>query len=60
MRPLVGNAFVDPDSAGQTVVEAVNRRGRPTRVGVRCTSFPDPDGGVGGSLLLMEVLPDSG
>ncbi|MDP7738280.1 CheR family methyltransferase [Mycobacterium paragordonae] len=60
VRPLIGNAFVDPDSAGQTVVEAVNRRGRPTRVGVRCTSFPDPDGGVGGSLLLLEVLPDKG
>lgn len=60
IRPLIGNAFVDPDSSGETVVEAVNRRGRPTRVRVRCTSFPDPDGSVGGSLLLMEVLPDSG
>lgn len=60
VRPLIGNAFVDPDSSGETVVNAVNRRGRPTRVRVRCTSFPDPDGGVGGSLLLMEVLPDSG
>lgn len=60
VRPLIGSAFVDPDSSGETVVDAVNRRGRPTRVRVRCTSFPDPDGGVGGSLLLMEVLPDSG
>lgn len=56
VRPLIGNAFVDPDSSGEAVVDAVNRRGRPTRVRVRCTSFPDPDGGVGGSLLLMEVL----
>ncbi|OBH00361.1 MULTISPECIES: CheR family methyltransferase [unclassified Mycobacterium] len=56
VRPLIGNAFVDPDSSGETVVDAVNRRGRPARVRVVCTSFRSADGTVGGALLLMEVV----
>ncbi|MBI2700527.1 chemotaxis protein CheR [Mycobacterium gordonae] len=56
VQPLIGQAFVNPDSAGEIVVDAVNRRGRQTRVRVTCTPFPDTDGGVGGSLLLMEVV----
>lgn len=39
VRPLIGNAFVDPESAGETVVDPVNRRGRPARVRITCTSF---------------------
>jgi two-component system CheB/CheR fusion protein len=56
VRPLIGNAFVDPDSSGETVVDAVNRRGRQARVRVVCTSFRSTDGTVGGALLLMEVV----
>ena len=56
VRPLIGNAFVDQDSFGETVVDAVNRRGRKTRVRVTCTSFRSSEGTVGGALLLMEVL----
>jgi two-component system CheB/CheR fusion protein len=56
VRPLIGNAFVDPDSSGEAVVDAVNRRGRPARVRVVCTSFRSSLGTVGGALLLMEVL----
>ncbi|OBF53262.1 chemotaxis protein CheR [Mycobacterium sp. 852002-50816_SCH5313054-b] len=56
VRPLIGNAFVDPDSSGETVVDAVNRRGRPARVRVVCTSFRSAEGTVGGALMLMEVL----
>jgi two-component system CheB/CheR fusion protein len=56
VRPLIGNAFVDPDGSGETVVDAVNRRGRPARVRVTCTSFRSGEGSVGGALLLMEVL----
>lgn len=56
VRPLIGNAFVDPDGSGETVVDAVNRRGRPARVRVVCTSFRSADGTVGGALLLMEVV----
>jgi len=57
LRPMIGNAFVDPDSFGETQVDAVNRRGRPARVRITCTSFRSNEhGGVGGALLLMEVL----
>ena len=28
IKPLIGNAFVDPDRTGEAVVDAVNRRGR--------------------------------
>lgn len=54
--PLIGNAFVDPDTSGEVVVDAVNRRGRPARVRVTCTPFRSNIGTVGGALLLMEVL----
>ena len=59
VRPLIGNAFVDGDSAGETVVDAVNRRGRPARVRVTCSSFRTTDDGIdgiGGAVLLMEVV----
>ncbi|BBZ45340.1 CheR family methyltransferase [Mycobacterium parmense] len=56
VRPLIGNAFVDPDSSGETVVDGVNRRGRPTKVRVTCTSFHSKGGAVCGALLLMEVV----
>ncbi len=56
VRPMIGNAFVDADSSGETVVDAVNRRGRPARVRVICTSFRSSGGTVGGALLLMEVV----
>lgn len=54
VRPLIGNAFVDPENTGESVVEAVNRRGRPTQVRVTCTGFVSPKGGVNGALLLMD------
>ncbi|OBB65733.1 MULTISPECIES: CheR family methyltransferase [unclassified Mycobacterium] len=56
VRPLIGDAFVDADSSGVTEVDAVNRRGRPTRVRFTCTSFRSRDGTVVGALLLMEVV----
>jgi two-component system CheB/CheR fusion protein len=56
VRPLIGNAFVDPESSGQVVVDAVNRRGRPATVRITCTSFRSSEGTVGGALLLMEVV----
>ncbi|OBI55616.1 CheR family methyltransferase [Mycobacterium sp. E796] len=59
VRPLIGNAFVDPESSGETVVDAVNRRGRPARVRVVCTPFRSGDASVGGALLLMEVVSQS-
>jgi two-component system, chemotaxis family, CheB/CheR fusion protein len=56
VRPLIGNAFVDPESSGEAMVDAVNRRGRSTRVNVTCTSFRSSEGAVGGALLLMDVV----
>jgi two-component system CheB/CheR fusion protein len=55
VKPLIGKAFVDPEITEETVVEAVNRRGRQTRVRVTCTAFRSAEGGVNGALLLMEV-----
>jgi two-component system CheB/CheR fusion protein len=56
VRPLIGNAFVDPDNPGEAVVDAVNRRGRPTQVRVSCTGFQSPTAdGVNGALLLMQA-----
>lgn len=57
VRPLIGNAFVAPEGAGEALIEAVNRRGRKTRVRVICTSFKAREGSVAGALLLMEVVP---
>jgi len=54
VRPMIGNAFVDPENPGELLVDAVNRRGRATRLRVTCTSFQSPDGGVNGALLLMD------
>jgi two-component system CheB/CheR fusion protein len=56
VRPLIGHAFVDPASAGEVTVDAVNRRGRRARVRVTVSSFNSPDGSVRGALLLMEVV----
>lgn len=56
IRPLIGNAFVDEESVGETVIDAVNRRGRPARVRLTCASFRTTEGTIGGALLLMEVL----
>ena len=56
LRPLIGNAFVDPESSGEVVVDAVNRRGRPARVRVTCTALRSSEGPAGGALLLMEIL----
>lgn len=55
VKPLIGKVFVDADVTEETVVDAVNRRGRQTRVRITCTAFRGVDGGVNGALLLMEV-----
>jgi two-component system CheB/CheR fusion protein len=56
VKPLIGNAFVDGEADGQTVVDAINRRGRSTKVKVTCTSFRSTEGTVSGALLLMEEV----
>jgi two-component system CheB/CheR fusion protein len=52
--PLIGNAFVDPENPGEIFIDAVNRRGRATRVRVTCNSFQSSDGAVTGAMLLMD------
>jgi two-component system CheB/CheR fusion protein len=54
VRPLIGNAFVDSGHTGEVTVDAVNRRGRRTRIRVSCTAFRSAEGSVKGALLLME------
>jgi hypothetical protein len=39
VRRLIGNAFVDPDNTAETVVDAVNRRGRPSKSGCPVPAF---------------------
>jgi two-component system CheB/CheR fusion protein len=56
VKPMIGHALVDPDSVGETVVDAVNRRGKQARIRVTCTPFRSSDS-VGGAMLLMEVQP---
>jgi two-component system CheB/CheR fusion protein len=53
VRPLIGNALVDPESTGEVVVDAVNRRGRRARIRVTCSPFLSGDS-VSGAMLLME------
>jgi two-component system CheB/CheR fusion protein len=58
VRRLIGNAFVDPSQPGETVIDTVNRRGRPTRVRIICTGFQSSrESAVTGALLLMESQP---
>jgi two-component system CheB/CheR fusion protein len=55
VRPLIGNAFVDPGNPSELSVDAVNRRGRPIQVRLICTGFQAiPEEGVNGAVLLME------
>ncbi|SHT84762.1 CheR methyltransferase SAM binding domain-containing protein [Mycobacteroides abscessus subsp. abscessus] len=56
IRPMIGHAFVDPDSSGQVVVNAVTRRGRSAQIRVTCSSFKSQDDSLRGALLLMEVV----
>jgi two-component system, chemotaxis family, CheB/CheR fusion protein len=57
LKPLIGKAFVDVDSTEETVLDAVNRRGRATRVRILCSAFRSSSSTVNGAMLLMEVLP---
>ena len=56
LKPLIGHAFVEPDTAMETVVAAVNRRGKETRIRINCTGFRSDSEGPSGALLLMEVV----
>jgi len=55
IKPLIGKAFVDVDSVGETTIDAVNRRGRAAKVQVTCTAFRASDDTINGALLLMDA-----
>jgi two-component system CheB/CheR fusion protein len=54
VKHLIGKAFVDPASFGEVTVEAVNRRGRASRIRVTCTAFRNSADLINGAVLLME------
>ncbi|KUI09204.1 chemotaxis protein CheR [Mycobacterium lehmannii] len=54
IKPLIGKAFVDADVTADAVVDAVNRRGRATRIRLSCAAFRSDEDAVNGALLLME------
>ena len=56
LKPLIGAAFVDPDASSEAILDTFNRRGKPTRVRVICSSFQTTGLGVTGAMLLMEVV----
>nr|WP_240629612.1 CheR family methyltransferase [Mycobacterium colombiense] len=60
VRPLIGNAFVDPESSGQVVADAVNRRGRPATVRITCTSFRSSEGDDGRANRATQSMPAPG
>jgi two-component system CheB/CheR fusion protein len=55
IKSSIGKAFVDSDITEETTVDAVNRRGRTTRVRVTCTGFRSQEDSISGALLLMEI-----
>ncbi len=57
IKPLIGQAFVEPDGVGESVVDAVTRRGRNARIRITCSSFRSEGDAVDGALLLMETRP---
>ncbi|SEH65267.1 two-component system, chemotaxis family, CheB/CheR fusion protein [Mycolicibacterium rutilum] len=60
VKPLIGQAFVDPDITTETTVEAVNRRGKTTRIRVTCTGFHTSEGSVTARCYCWRRWPDPG
>lgn len=57
LKPLIGRAFVDAETTAETVVDAVNRRGKATRIRVTCAAFRSSGDSINGALLLTEPQP---
>jgi two-component system, chemotaxis family, CheB/CheR fusion protein len=58
LRPMVGNALVDPAYSATANMAAIDRRGRTVNVQVLCTPFRGSDGSISGAMLLMEAAPE--
>ncbi|WP_082950761.1 CheR family methyltransferase [Mycobacterium sp. 1164985.4] len=55
VKPLIGQAFVDPDLTTEAFLDAVTRRGKQARIRVVCTGFRATSETASGALLLMEL-----
>jgi two-component system, chemotaxis family, CheB/CheR fusion protein len=55
IKPMIGNAFVDPETPSSAVIEAINRRGRAVRMHLVCTAFRSATTAITGAMLLMEA-----
>jgi two-component system CheB/CheR fusion protein len=62
ITPLVRTALADGsgshDEAGSLVLDAVNRRGRPTPLAVRLSHLRTEDGSVHGLIVVMDIVGD--
>ncbi len=54
LRPVVRNALQDPEFEADLRLDAVNRRGRPISLDVRCGSLRSPAGVIQGCILIMD------
>lgn len=54
LRPSIGNALVDESYSGSIQLDAINRRGRPVQVTVRCSPFKVHEREIRGAMLLMQ------
>ncbi|MBB4689216.1 CheR family methyltransferase [Amycolatopsis jiangsuensis] len=59
LRPVVREALADLDYRAQIVLDAVNRRGRATKIRLQCGALHAPNGTSQGALLVMEEVPDA-
>ena len=56
LKPMIGRAFVEADSMSETVIEAIDRRGRQQRIRFICGAFRAVDDSVNGVIILMEIV----
>jgi two-component system CheB/CheR fusion protein len=54
VKPMIGNAFVNPETPGAAAFEVINRRGRTVQLKVVCTAFRSATTAITGALLLLE------
>ncbi|MBD0860374.1 PAS domain S-box protein [Gordonia sp. zg691] len=56
LRPMVGNAFVDPSYTDSRELDAINRRGRTVRIRIRCSPFRSRNHAIRGAMLVVESV----
>ncbi|KAA9153895.1 PAS domain S-box protein [Amycolatopsis acidicola] len=58
LRPVVRSALADSSYAKETVLDAVNRRGRSVLIRVTCGALRNRDGASTGAILVMETADE--